>query len=181
MTFSPPKKSPKSRLKPRFQDFLFRGRFYEANGCGAPFGTLFVLSCTDGAMRRLPAGTTFLHAEMPATDIVRKNARCRDASQPPQGVRWRNVRSRHRQALETLRRRSRHIERTVQFASFWGTMYQQSPFLFWGSLKPRFLFRREREKAVSGRLPPSPPQRRNTPRREDGETFPFLFRIFIVE
>ena len=34
-----------------------------------------------------------------------------------------------------------------------GQAFSTSPFLFWGSLKPRFLFRREREKAVSGRLP----------------------------
>ena len=49
-------------MKPRFQDFLFCGRFYEANGCGAPFVTLFILSCTDGAMCRLPGGTTFRRA-----------------------------------------------------------------------------------------------------------------------
>ena len=68
---------------------------------------------------------------MPATDIVRKNARRRDASQPPQGVPWRNVRSRHRQVPETLRRRSRHVERTVQFASI-GAQCRNKPLsLLW--------------------------------------------------
>ena len=58
---------------------------------------------------------------MPATDIVRKNARCRVAIQPPQGVRWRNVRSRHWQVPELLRRRSRHIAPSVQR---WKTAYR---------------------------------------------------------
>ena len=160
VTFSPPKKSPKSRLKPRFQDFLFRGAFYEGQAGFRPVRYALFHRCTDGAMCRLPGGTTFPHADMPATDIVRKNARGRDAIQPPQGVRWNNARSRHRQVLETSRRRSRHIERTVQFASF-GAQCRSKPLsLLWKRETVSSLSKGKRRNGV-GR--PSPPQRRNPP------------------
>ena len=62
VTFSPPKKSPKSRQNLRFWNPFFAGHFMKANQVFAPLGTLFFLSCTDSAMCRLPAGTTFLLA-----------------------------------------------------------------------------------------------------------------------
>ena len=62
VTFSPPKKSPKSRQNLRFWNPLFCERFHETNCRRAPVGTLFILSCTDGAMCRLPGGATFRRA-----------------------------------------------------------------------------------------------------------------------
>ena len=60
VTFSPPKKSPKSRLKPRFQDFLFCGAFYETNCRGAPSGTLFSIAVLTLQCAACPAAQHFV-------------------------------------------------------------------------------------------------------------------------
>ena len=59
VTFSPPKKSPKSRLKPRFQDFLFAEVFMKAKQVFAPFGTLFSIAVLTLQCAACPAAQHF--------------------------------------------------------------------------------------------------------------------------
>ncbi len=145
VTFSPPKKSPKSRQNLRFWNPLFVGAFYKANCRRAPIGTLFVLSRTDFPRMPAPGGPRRAQgrALIPrsfGTMLVAGIGKFRKCRAGGAG---------------TL---SGQFSLRVS-----GQAFPTSPFLFWGSLKPRFLFRREREKAVSGRLPA--PERGNTPAR----------------
>jgi len=62
VTFSGGEKVTKKPLETKVSRLPLAARFYKAKGGRAPFDTLFVLSCTDTAMCRLPGGAAFRRA-----------------------------------------------------------------------------------------------------------------------
>ena len=106
-------KEPKRCQKPRFLDFLLLQDFMKR--IAAVRRSIRCLSsCRTDFPRPVASATPAAHKEG-----LRSL------------VRWNNVRSRHRQVLEILRRRSRHIERTVQFASFGAQCCNKPLSLLW--------------------------------------------------